>query len=75
MAKKAPAGVKAPNVKFVGRDRDEYGKSVKAEPFERVNDGELTIELPSATEQRAGFYHEHAARLVRLFPGLYKFIV
>jgi hypothetical protein len=73
--KKKTDSPQQPNVKFVGRDREVYGKTVKAEPFERVTDGTHVVELPPAEEQCAGFFHPEAARLVRLHPSLYKFMV
>jgi hypothetical protein len=56
----------AANIKFVG---DRIGRK----PLEIVRDGLTEIVLPEATIQhRAAFYHPHAARIVRLFPRLYK---
>ncbi|HEV2863019.1 MAG TPA: hypothetical protein VGX48_18535 [Pyrinomonadaceae bacterium] len=75
MANKKTDPKQQPNVKFVGRERQEYGKTIRPEPFERVTDGGHEIELPPAEAQRAGFFHPDAARLVRLHPSLYKFMV
>jgi hypothetical protein len=36
---------------------------------------EVICVLPSADAQRAGFYCENPGRLVRLYPGRFKFIV
>ncbi len=53
--------------KFVGGD--------DAEPPVSVIDGELTIALPSAKEQKAGFYHKDGVRLAAAFPQLYKKVI
>ncbi len=78
--KQAPRKTPPPNIKFVGRDREEHGKTIKAEPLRKINNGERTIHLPGdgtkADEQaqRAGFYHADAVTITRLYPKLYKLV-
>jgi len=63
----------AANIKFVGKDREQYGKTISARPFTVIHNGLETIKLPETeTEQRAGFFHEKAETIVTLFPKLYK---
>lgn len=62
------------NIKFVGKAREEYGKTIEALPLIRVNHGTQVIRLPDAEAQREGFFHEAASVIVRLFPDLYKLV-
>ncbi len=77
----APA-LPEPNIRFVGKDEvlkdklDASGNEIvmAAEPPAKINHGEETIRLPDAEAQRAGFYHEQAATIVRLYPEQYKLL-
>ena len=71
-----------PNIKFTGRDEvlkdklDAQGQPIvmAAEPPTKINHGEEVIKLPDADAQRAGFFHEQAATIVRLYPEQYKLL-
>lgn len=61
------------NIKFTGRVMSK-GKLIDMEeaPAFITNGGTEPIMLPPTAVQKAGFYHEKASQLVRLFPLLYK---
>ena len=72
-----------PNVRFIGKPEvmkdkfDAQGNEVVIEalPPTKINHGDTKpIFLPEAEVQRAGFFHERAAEIVRLYPSLYKLI-
>ncbi|MCP9494066.1 MAG: hypothetical protein MSG64_06365 [Pyrinomonadaceae bacterium MAG19_C2-C3] len=63
------------NIKFIGKDEEVNGKMVAAEPFKSINHGMKAIKLPDAETQRAGFYHDDAIEIIRLFPNQYKQVV
>ncbi|MBA3712451.1 MAG: hypothetical protein H0W76_08370 [Pyrinomonadaceae bacterium] len=69
-----------PNIKFVGKDFEQYGKTIPAEALRKINHGERTLMLPGEgqkanTEAQAkGFYHEDAVEIVRLYPAQYKLL-
>jgi len=78
----APA-LPEPNIRFVGKDEvlkdklDASGNEIvmAAEPPAKINHGDTKpIFLPDAEIQRAGFFHERAAEIVRLYPTQYKLI-
>jgi len=76
-----PTGPPA-NIMFVGRDvtldkTDAKGQAIvlAAEPLKRINNGESVLRLPDAETQSAGFYHDDAATITRLYPNLYKTII
>jgi hypothetical protein len=56
-----------PNLMFIGRD----GKR----PLVSIRDGQTEIILPSVSAQASPFYHAEAARIVRLYPHYYKYLV
>ena len=41
-------------------------------PPSRIIDGDLIIDLPSAEDQKKGLYNEHASRIARVFPSIFK---
>lgn len=51
------------NIIFVRQDR---------EPSTLIVDGQGSFELPDAETQKQGFYHAHAAQIIRLLPQSYK---
>lgn len=61
----APVG---PMIRFVGRD----ASGRKLNPPISLHGVVDVTELPSAEEQRSGFYHEQAQEIVRSYPRLYK---
>ncbi len=54
---------KDPNIAFVGK-RDGH------QPLMLINNGDTTIKLPK--KQAQPFFHVDAAKIIRLFPYLYK---
>lgn len=67
-------GKSEPNIKFIGKVRNREGNLQTGDPFEYINTGDRQILLPSADDQKNGFYHLEAALIVRLFPEQYKLI-
>ncbi len=72
-----------PNVRFIGKPEvihvkiNAQGKEVVIEvlPPTKINHGDTKpIFLPEAEVQRAGFFHERAAEIVRLYPAQYKLL-
>lgn len=62
-----------PNIIFIGRKMDvKTEKMIDAEPPTAIHTVGMNIKLPSAAEQRKGFYHEDANRIIREMPDLYK---
>jgi hypothetical protein len=64
-------------LKFIGRPTYDRRKKIVAEqpePLETLRDGRTVITLPPADVQvrKRIFEHEHAGRIVRLRPDLYK---
>ena len=59
-----------PNIKFIGKKRVN-GELVCGDPPASVTDGRHTDELPTPAEQKAGFYHPDASRIIRAFPSLF----
>jgi hypothetical protein len=64
-----------PNIRFVGKPQEIFGKTIEPEPFEFINNGNSAYVLPPQAEQRSGFYHPNAREIVRLHPSLYKFLI
>ena len=54
----------APNIAFVGRDKNGF------QPLTEINNGDTTIALPE--DQSKPFYHPEAKTICRLFPHHYK---
>lgn len=63
------------NIRFVGRNTEINGKTLASEPLTLISDDMMTYVLPEANEQREGFYHAQAVKIVRLYPELYKLLV
>jgi len=63
------------NIRFVGRKTEVNGKEIAATPPKEINNGMKHYELPDAEAQIAGFYHEDAAKIVRLFPQMFKLVL
>lgn len=77
MANRKPAPEAPPiNIKFIGKPAKNFpGKpDLTPEPLRHINDDTAHYVLPEPDAQRAGFFHPHAANIVRLFPDLYKMV-
>jgi hypothetical protein len=69
------AQAQQPNIRFVGKKTEVNGKEIVPVPPKEINNGMKHYELPDAETQTAGFYHEDAAKIVRLFPQFYKMLL
>lgn len=60
-----------PNIKFVGKKRLN-GELVCGDPPASVRDAYHIFEMPDPDQQKAGFFHPKAKRIIRAFPNLYQ---
>lgn len=70
----------AANIKYIGRARWSKDKRKRLDhnaPIEQFSDRGEIIELPSPSfqERTRKFYHKDAAKIVQVFPHLYKNLV
>lgn len=60
---------------ILDEDDNQVTEMVPAEAPSTIRNGPAVYEMPDSKTQHAGFYHEHAAEIIRAYPDVYKPIV